>query len=459
LPVAEFAEFGRRIRENAQEIAPTGPKAKPCRIPLEKFREELRTTRESRRKTGIPTLDRATGGGLPGGSVATLVGPPGSVKTTLGIQLVKDRARDLIGIAYVYACDQGGRQPLARLAETFGDIVTSDVAFERFREDCSCLWVVDEAADGATLEAFESLVLESADQPADRAAAVLIDTAQTVYSEEDDEERARIGKVYVVARRIAERLQIPVVVCSHANRSATAARHKEDRNLPRAAGLGSAAIEHRSQVLIFMEQVEGTERTETDCSIEKCTFGRSGARFRLVLDPRTWRLAETETAPVDEERLGEEIRAEHRHLDDEVFKYLEQRWMAGEAPCKSVVLVGFRAARQVQGRVGIREKAIAESIARLVADVRVNQEIGVRGAHVLTRPTVRHQEEAGAEVRPAPPTSAAAPPGAGGSTSASSADPRKGGGADGRRSECQTEVSAPPVPQPGLPTDEKGANR
>jgi hypothetical protein len=457
--VADRADFGRKLREGARDVFTIPARPGIARISLEAFRDELKANRETRRMTGLATLDAATGGGLSGGSVTTLVGPPGSIKTALGIQLVKDRARDLSGVAYVYACDQGGRQPLTRLADTYGDIVGSDAAFERFCRDCSRLWVVDESADGATLEGFEQLVLERQDHATESPVAVLIDTAQTVVSEEEAEERAVIGKAYESARRIAERLRIPVIVCSHANRSATAARDKQDRNLARSAGLGSAAIEHRSQLLIFMEKVDGSEKTEADCSIEKCTFGRSGQHFRLVLDPSSWRLTEVAASVSGNELLADEIRAQHAQLDDEVFCFLEQRWIAGEGPSKNAFITAFRAARQVQGRVGMRERELTESIARLVAAVRVVLEPGPHGAHVLTRPTPDRVGADSVDLRPAPPTSAAAPPGGGDSSSASSADPRKGGGADGRRSEGQDETPAPPEEPADVSADEMRESR
>src|SRR5262249_55029849 len=150
--------------------------------------------------------------------------------------------------------------------------------------------------------------------------------------------------------------------------------------------LGSAAIEHRSQILIFMEKVRGSTCTETDVSIEKNDLGRTEARFRLRLSAPAWRLTEVENAAPGEELLDEKIRADHRALDAEVFASLEPRWAAGEIPNKKRALLDFRARRVNAGRPGVRNGQFADSLARLEAAVAIDVVKGTNGAHLITRP-------------------------------------------------------------------------
>lgn len=260
---------------------------------LTALRGEMTTIRRTMRPTGIPALDAALGGGLPGGAVITFVGPPGSCKSVLAIQLGLRRARDTGGVLYVYSPDQGGSQPLSRLAETFGDVVDDDGAFSRWLVELGpVIRVADEREKGVTLESFAAAIEAAGD-----AAAVVIDTPQTVVTDADDEgERARIDAAMDMTRIIASKNLIPVMVPNHANRSATAAKKKEDRSHPRAAALGSAKVEHRAQVQLFLEKVDRDDgRTEISVQITKALKG-AGATFSLLLDPVSWMLREVDVA-------------------------------------------------------------------------------------------------------------------------------------------------------------------
>jgi KaiC/GvpD/RAD55 family RecA-like ATPase len=250
----------------------------------------MKTIEETRCPTGIPSFDEALKGGLPGGIVVGIVGPPGSCKSVFGVQLGLDRARKNGGKLYCYSPDQGGTQPLTRLASSFGDIVGDEGAFERFLSEFDGLIrVADEREPGVTMESFVAAVLEAKD-----CAAVLIDTPQTVVTAADDEgERARIDSAMESARLLAGRLLVPVFVPNHANRASTAARKKDDRTLPRASALGSAKVEHRSQVLVFMERIDREDgQTEVEVTLPKVAFGSAGKVFRLILDPTAWRMRE-----------------------------------------------------------------------------------------------------------------------------------------------------------------------
>lgn len=360
---------------------PTLPYIEPAAL-----RTYLQTIAETARPTGIPTLDLATDGGLAGGTVIALAGAAGSCKSALAIQISMDRARHNGGFVYVYAPDQGGRQPLKRLASTFGDIVKDDVAFERFSTECGALLrVVDETEKDISIERFTAVLLTRKD-----VAAILIDTPQTVASEDEDEERLRINVAMDCAKRMADTLIVPVFVPSHANRGATAARKREDRNKELSAGLGSAAIEHRAQVCLFLEKlpVEKGMPTSIRVVITKST-DRSGDTFGLILDPTSWRLRE-ETTDLEAVDTGETpvMVTKRKELDEDILRYLEGRWLRSEKPTGNSVRSGFRAEQQVAGKAGARDTDILESLARLEASGRVNVEPGQNRSSLFCRPEI-----------------------------------------------------------------------
>jgi KaiC/GvpD/RAD55 family RecA-like ATPase len=295
-------------------------------IDLDSFRGELRIVAQTRRPTGIPSLDKAFKGGLPGGVVCSMVGPAGSCKSVLAVQIGIDRAIATDGVLYVYSPDQGGNQPLERLGQRFGDLVDDDGAFGAFlAEYGDRIRVADESNPGVTLESFEKAVLE-----AGNAAAVVIDTPQTVLTKSDDDgERAKIDAAMSTSRSIAKKLLIPVLVPQHANRAATAARKREDRNSELSAGAGSGKIEHRSQVLLFMEAVENLDHPglEVNVTIAKVSFGSKGRKFRLRLDTNRYRLEEVDAVAaheIEEARAAVDLDRRTRETGEKIVRFLRR---------------------------------------------------------------------------------------------------------------------------------------
>ena len=294
-----FPSVAAALQPAHSEHSPPSPAPAPSFpwVDLQSFRSELQTIIATRAPTGIPSLDIALKGGLPGGVVVTFVGHPGSCKSALAMQIGLARARLNGGRLYIYAPDQGAMQPLTRLADVHGDVASDDEAFARFLASVDpILRVADERETGVTMESFADAVIAAGD-----AAAVLVDTPQTVATKADDDgERARINAAMEVSRRISAKLLIPVFCPSHANRAATAARRKEDRQHPRSAALGSAGVEHRSQVLAYLEKLDRKDDvTEIEVTVTKA-LGATGRVFRLVLDPSAWVLREIDHVAAEE---------------------------------------------------------------------------------------------------------------------------------------------------------------
>jgi hypothetical protein len=85
--------------------------------------------------------------------------------------------------------------------------------------------------------------------------------------------------------------------------------------MERAAGLGSAKLEHRSQLVLFLERRDGEGEdpaTEVDVLVAKASFGKAGARFRLILDAARWHLSEIDFAA---DQAGDEARRENKIVE------------------------------------------------------------------------------------------------------------------------------------------------
>lgn len=356
-------------------------------IALDALREELRIVAATRVPTGIPTLDKATKGGLPGGTVTLLVGPEGSCKTALAVQLGIGRARKLGKVCYGYMPDQGGAQPLTRLAETFGDVTDNDVAFKKFVTEIGPFFrVFDERRPGVTLETFRAAVLDAKD-----VGAVIIDTPQTVAVDGEEDERRTLDWCMDVAREIASKMTTQILVPSHANRASTAARKKEDRNMERSAALGSAKLGHRSQLVTFMEKMEDANGgTQIDALITKCSYGRSGMRFRLVLDESTWLLSEVDYATVDP--VVDQAREENRKREKKAREQRSHRQAILAIVDGAPANVGVSLTR-LRSTWGGRVADLGGALRLLVEDGLLETHLGPRPATGGRQPLFYHRKD------------------------------------------------------------------
>lgn len=361
------------------------------RITAESYLERARVIEETAYPTGIPSIDRVCSkkGGLPGGAVVTIVGPAGSFKTALGMQFGLDRAKaqstpERRKLFYCYMPDQGGHQPLDRIAETFGDVFNDSVAAEAFREAMEYLYIVDETADGVTLESFAKMV-----EAADDCAIAMIDTPQTVDSESEREELPRIALVYKLAKRIATIKRIPVITPSHVTRAASAARKLDDRTRELAAAYGGTKVEHKSQIIIFLEPIEDTSPQRVRGAIPKGIRGRVG-RFELEVDLSSWRLREVVAEEEDAgHRQTDKERRKQELFDEEVLGYIKRFIRAGEkALSKDAAARMIRAEIQKDRQKNIGVPTLTESILRLLAGPMPELFVkpGPRGSHILYLP-------------------------------------------------------------------------
>ncbi len=171
-----------------------------------------------RRPVGIGELDRVLGGGLVAGSVVLLGGEPGIGKSTLLLQVAAGIAADVL-----YATGEESTAQVRLRAARLG--LTSGPAGDRIR-------VVAETSVDRIAELARS----------DRPGLLVVDSVQTVASDELDGPPGSVGQVREAALRLMELAKadgIPVVLVGHVTKDGTLA--------------GPKTLEHLVDVVLSVE--------------------------------------------------------------------------------------------------------------------------------------------------------------------------------------------------------------
>ncbi len=176
---------------------------------------------EVRRPVGIGELDRVLGGGLVAGSVVLLGGEPGIGKSTLLLQVAAGVARD--GATILYATGEESTSQVRLRAARLG--LTSGPVSDAIR-------VVAETGVGRISD------LARAGMPG----LLVVDSVQTVSSEELDGPPGSVGQVREATLRLMEVAKgegIPVVLVGHVTKDGTLA--------------GPKTLEHLVDVVLAIE--------------------------------------------------------------------------------------------------------------------------------------------------------------------------------------------------------------
>jgi DNA repair protein RadA/Sms len=175
---------------------------------------------EVRRPVGIGELDRVLGGGLVAGSVVLLGGEPGIGKSTLLLQAAAGIAR---GASVLYAT---GEESVAQVRLRAGRLgLTSGPAADRIR-------VVAETSVGRIVDLAR----------AEPTGMLVVDSVQTVASDELDGPPGSVGQVREAALRLMELAKadgVPVVLVGHVTKDGTLA--------------GPKTLEHLVDVVLSVE--------------------------------------------------------------------------------------------------------------------------------------------------------------------------------------------------------------
>ncbi len=187
-------------------------------------------------KVGITEIDRVLGGGLVAGSIILLCGDPGIGKSTLVLQISSAVAQQKKKVIYVSG-EESGEQIKMRFARL--GLADHDVYF-----------LGETNVDGI----FELLETMQAD-------AVIIDSIQTMYSGEFDNEAGSVTQIRACTQKLllwAKHRQIPVFIIGHITKEGVVA--------------GPKTLEHLVDVVLYLEGDENY-----DLRLLRATKNRFGA--------------------------------------------------------------------------------------------------------------------------------------------------------------------------------------
>lgn len=242
-------------------------------------------------KTGLPTLDDWTEGGVPFGATVCISGPPGTGKTTLALQLARE-AREQHGAAVAAAFyDEGVEGAALKLGQQIG------LDYEPLRkgDEKAIVALEDYCLFNVTYGAFQfvpvsqELVQMLANAQRNKIKAhplVLIsDTLQKARFELPDDgpnggERFRIEREVVLLRDAALTLPALNIMTSEVSRGAYASRDPGKRTTGLASSAESRSIEYACELLLVLSR-----RTDglVEVEVAKNRLGRGRGNGHFVL--------------------------------------------------------------------------------------------------------------------------------------------------------------------------------
>jgi len=289
---------------------PAEEKPEPPPDPAAFLRGELRNV--ARLKTGFPTLDQATRGGIPAGIVTALIGAPHSGKTAFASQIAIRAASEGYLVVILFK-DEGRFAGAVRLGQQFGlertKLENQDPdEIERFADALIERDIRLPDGDSAQWN-LENLIswLEAEAHGGPR--LLIVDTIQSAYAKASEDGRSLREEIEAKMRLLegAAKRGALVIVASEMSRSAY--RHKNEKENIRgiAAGAESRAIEYVSRLILTLE---GDAEKVITAKVEKNSPGGKRPVLRLKFDPTraTFReISEDEAeSEVDESSKAEE---------------------------------------------------------------------------------------------------------------------------------------------------------
>lgn len=189
----------------------------PKAIPI----DEIEVIGEDRRRTGIGEFDRVLGGGVIPGSVMLIGGDPGIGKTTLLLQALPRLACSAERVLYVSG-EESPQQIKMR--------------GERLSVPKDALYILAETSLEEILKAIQDL----------RPTAVVVDSIQTVYTDQISSAPGSISQVQEVAAQLmgfAKRNGVPVFIIGHVTKEGAIA--------------GPRLLEHIVDTVLYFEGDKG----------------------------------------------------------------------------------------------------------------------------------------------------------------------------------------------------------
>jgi KaiC/GvpD/RAD55 family RecA-like ATPase len=264
-----------------------------------------------RLSTGLPALDKAFRGGVPVGIVWTIVGAPGSCKTTLAYQATMTM-RDQGALVCVLAYDEPPASMLVRLGRHIGldrDRIESGApecmdAIEAHSRTHDWLLVDGMGEVPVSIDAAADELLRRSNG---RPMVLMVDSIQRAWVdgiEDVDSPRQQVDMIVRALRRAAARGILIIATCEAA-RGLYRGGAREGKINAIAAGKESGSIEYRSDALLVLDAKEPDD-TEEGHVVLSGTWAKNRIRSSkattlwFVLDRERSVLSECD-APIDEE--------------------------------------------------------------------------------------------------------------------------------------------------------------
>lgn len=259
--------------------------------------------------TGLPTLDRHTGGGIPRGRMVMLVGKPGVGKTSLASQFVLNMARHRRVAVLALFADSGLDDAAVTMAQQLG--VPREAALSG---EADAVTSVQRETFGLTLHLvdpdrpydIEDLAQRFvATLPEDVAPVLLLDSVQVLRCSDPKARTVyeRVTAISNTVKAVTSRHRLVTILVSQSNRASYAnATIAKDAD-PLAAGAGGGALEFMPDVHLFLDGKKGGP-IKLHCA--KSRLGAAGWDVELALDFERHRHVEVDAEAAEAQRAAEE---------------------------------------------------------------------------------------------------------------------------------------------------------
>ena len=235
--------------------------------------------------SGIASLDRLTGGFMPG-DLVVLAARPSVGKTACAIQVAQGAARDGIGVG-LFSLEMSKEQIARRiLAGAAGidthmhvspDSLTEAAHVAQSKSDLP-LWI-DDSPTATPLELRTRARRLAASQRC--LGLLIVDYLQLAHCPKSESREREVADISRQLKALARELRLPILVLSQLNRD-----QERRGGAPRLSDLReSGAIEQDADVVLFLWRSKEAESTEITLTIAKQRNGPAGVDLSLHFDP------------------------------------------------------------------------------------------------------------------------------------------------------------------------------
>jgi hypothetical protein len=258
--------------------------------------------------TGFATIDAATRGGLPTGTLVTVQGPPEAGKTGFLIQVATTIAIEHDAVTIIFPPDGGSEAAALRIGAVLGldpeKLEAQDLDEMNRLNDLLAdrrLFIANYASEEYTLKA----TVEAARNISPNLPHILVvDTAQEARAGEDAEQLSERDRTIAVMRLAQNLVTVSypewlALIASQTTKAGFGSGRGRDRVSPMGAGADTAKVAFLSNVLIHLDGDPAIAPDFARARFIKNKLGRIKPELLLRFAPGTLRLEEVARAEVE----------------------------------------------------------------------------------------------------------------------------------------------------------------